>query len=103
MEKFSGGEGNNDFEIWLMDLKEAIGHCSWNDEQKAKWFSWFLSGAAKATWQRTLKDTNTTSWQKIVEIYCGQYGGHLDPCIAYQKCQELQYSQFGSGKGLLMP
>ena len=39
--------------------------------------------------------------QKIVEIYCGQNGAHLDPRIAYQKCQELQYSQFGSAQGLL--
>ena len=101
VEKFSGRKGDNDFEIWLMDFKEATEHCGWNDEQRAKWFSWFLSGPAKATWQCTLKDTDKTSWQKIVEIYCGQYGVHLDPCIAYQKCQELQYSQFGSAQGLL--
>ena len=25
----------------------------------------------------------------------------MDPSIAYQKCQELQYSQFGSAQGLL--
>ena len=48
-----------------------------------------------------LKDTDKRSWQKIVEIYRGQYGVHLDPRIAYQKCQELQYSQFGSAQGLL--
>lgn len=71
------------------------------DKQKAKWFSWFLSGPAKATWQCTLKNTDKVSWQKIVEIYRGQYGVHLDPRIAYQKCQELQYSQFGSVQGLL--
>ena len=101
MEKFSGREGDNDFEVWLMDFKEATEHCGWDDEQRAKWFSWFLSGPAKATWQCTLKDTDKTSWQKIVEIYRGQYGIHLDPRIAYQKCQELQYSQFGSIQGLL--
>ena len=101
VEKFSGREGDNDFEIWLMDFKEATEHCGWNDEQRTKWFSWFLSGPAKATWQRTLKDTDKTSWQKIVATYRGQYGVHLDPRIAYQKCQELQYSQFGSAQGLL--
>ena len=101
VEKFSGREGDNDFEIWLMDFKEATEHCGWNNKQKTKWFSWFLSGPTKATWQCTLKDTDKTSWQKIVEIYHGQYGVHLDPHIAYQKCQELQYSQFGSAQGLL--
>ena len=68
VEKFSGREGDNNFEIWLMDFKEATEHCGWNDEQRAKWFSWFLSGPAKATWQCTLKATDKTSWQKIVEI-----------------------------------
>ena len=53
---------------------------------RAKWFSWFLSGPAKATSQCTLKDTGKISWQKIIEIYRSQYGIHLDPCIVYQKC-----------------
>ena len=86
VEKFSSHEGDNNFEIWLMDFEEATEHCGWNDEQRAKWFSWFLSGPAKATWQCTPKDTDKTSWQKIVEIYRGQYSVHLNPCIAYQKC-----------------
>ena len=55
-----------------------------------------LKWTSKSHWQRTLKDTDKASWQRIVEIYCGQYGVHLDPRIAYQKCQELQYSRFGT-------
>ena len=101
VDKFSGHQGDDDFEIWLVDFKEATEHCGWQDKQRAKWFSGFLSGPAKATWQRTLKDSDKESWQSIVEIYRGQYGVHLDPRIAYQKCQELQYSQFGSAQGLL--
>ena len=101
VEKFSGNEGDNDFVIGLMDFKEEEEHCGWNDEQRVKWFSWFLGGPAKVMWQYTLKDTGKTSWHKIVEIYCGQYGVHLDPHIAYQKCQKLQYSQFRPAQGLL--
>ena len=101
LDKFSGCQGDDDFEIWLVDFREATEHCGWQDKQRAKWFSWFLSGPAKATWQRTLKDSDKESWQSIVKIYRGQYGVHLDPRIAYQKCQELQYSQFGSAQGLL--
>ena len=101
VDKFSGRQGDDDFEIWLVDFREATEHCGWQDKQRAKWFSWFLSGPAKATWQRTLKDSDKESWQSIVKIYRGQYGVHLDPRIAYQKCQELQYSQFGSAQGLL--
>ena len=39
--------------------------------------------------------------RKIIEGYRGKYGVRLDRCIAYQKCQELQYIQFGSTQGLL--
>lgn len=70
-------------------------------EQRSRWFSWFLSGPAKATWQRTLTEKDKTSWNKIVKIYHGQYGIHMDSRTAYQRCQELQYSQFESAQGLL--
>ena len=70
-------------------------------EQRSRWFSWFLSGPAKATWQRTLTEKDKTSWNKIVKIYRGQYGIHMDSRTAYQRCQELQYSQFESAQGLL--
>jgi len=101
IDKFSGHQGDDDFELWLLDFKEVTTSCGWDDNQRSKWFSWFLSGPAKATWQRTLKEKDKRSWKKIVEIYRGQYGIHLDPRIAYQRCQELQYSQFGSAQGLL--
>jgi len=48
-----------------------------------------------------VKECDKASWSKIIEIYCGQYGVHLDPRTAYQRCQELQYSQFGSVQGLM--
>ena len=101
VEKFSGNQGDDDFELWLMDFNETTRNCGWTDEQCSRWFSWFLSGPAKATWQRTLTEKDKNSWSKIVKIYRGQYGIHMDPRIAYQRCQELQYGQFGSAQGLL--
>ena len=73
----------------------------WNDQLRARWFAWFLAGPAKSTWQRTLTSEDKKSWSRIVEVYRGQYGVHLDPRTAYQRCHELQYSQFGSAQGLL--
>jgi len=93
VDKFSGKDGNDDFEV--ADYKEAIADRGWTDEQRACWFSWFLSSPAKATWQQSLKDTDKASWERIGEIYCEQYGIHLDPHAAYQLCQELRYEQFG--------
>ena len=80
---------------------EATTDCSWTDHEKAKWFSWFVSGSAKVTWQRTVKTEDKTSWQKLVEIFQGQYGIHMDPRTAYQRCHDLQYNSFGSVQGLL--
>ena len=87
--------------MWVEDYEEASNDCGWNDRERARWFSWFITGPAKATWQRTLKQTDKSSWQKIVEVYKGQYGVHLDPRTAYQRCHELSYDQFGSAQGLL--
>ena len=101
IDKFSGKQGDDDFELWLLDFTEATNDCGWSNQQRARWFSWFLSGPAKGTWQHTVKEGDKTSWSKIVGIYRGQYGVHLDPRTAYQRCQELQYSQFGSAQGLL--
>ena len=52
--RFTGKCGEEDFEVWLADFREATADCKWTDKQRAQWFSWFLSGAAKSTWQRTL-------------------------------------------------
>ena len=101
IDKFSGKSDENDFEVWLVDFTEATTYCSWTDHERAKWFSWFLSGSAKVTWQRTVKTEDKTSWQKIVEIFRGQYGIHMDPRTAYQRCHDLQYNSFGSVQGLL--
>ena len=91
----------NDFEVWLIDFTEATNDCMWTDVERARWFSWFLAGSAKVTWQRTVKPEDKTSWQKIVEIFRGQYGVHMDPRTAYQHCHDLQYDSFGSVQGLL--
>ena len=34
-------------------------------------------------------------------MFRGQYGVHVDPRTAYQRCNELRYDQFGSAQGLL--
>ena len=47
-----------------------------------------------------LKEADKTSWQKIVTTYKGQYGVHLDPCTAYQRCHELSYEQFGPAQAM---
>ena len=54
LDKFSGKSGEGDFEIWLEDYLEATQNCGWSDKQRAHWFSWFITGPAKITWQRTL-------------------------------------------------
>ena len=73
----------------------------WADVERARWLSWFLAGSMKVTWQRTVKPEDKSSWQKIVEIFRGQYGVHMDPRTAYQHCHDLQYDSFGSVQGLL--
>ena len=98
---FTGKRGEDDFQWWVEDYEEASKDYRWSDQDRARWFSWFVSGPAKLTWQRTLKESDKTSWPKIVEIYKGQYGVHLDPRTAYQRCHELTYEQFGSAQGLL--
>ena len=101
VDKFSGKSDENDFEVWLVDFTEATTDCKWTDGERAQWFSWFLAGSAKVTWQRSVKSEDKTSWQKIVEIFRGQYGIHMDPRTAYQHCHDLQYDSFGSVQGLL--
>ena len=69
---------------------------------RVRWFSWFISGPAKATWlHRTLNPADKSSWKRIVEVYKGQYGIHLNPRTAYQRCNELRYDQLASAQGLL--
>ena len=69
IDKFSGKDGNVDFEVWVEDYKKATADCGWTDDQRARWL---LSGPAKATRQRSLKNTDKASWERIVEIYHGQ-------------------------------
>ena len=96
VDKFSGDIKEIDFDVWLDDFLEATNDCGWSNADRAKWFSWFLSGPAKSTWQKTLKSTHKESWEEIVSVYRGQYGVHMDPRTAYQRCNELQYEQFKS-------
>ena len=77
--RFTGKCGEEDFDVWLADFREATGDCKWTDEQRAQWFSWFLSGAAKSTWQRTLRKEEKKSWSDIVRVYKGYYGVHMEP------------------------
>ena len=37
----------------------------------------------KATWHHTLKSSEKTTWDSIMEMYREQYGVHLDPRTAY--------------------
>ena len=99
--RFSGKTGGEDFSLWLSDYKEATTDFCWDDEKRAKWFSWFLEGPAKATWQRTLTTEERASWSSITSIFQGQYGVHMDPRTAYIRCHELRYEDFGSVQALL--
>ena len=74
---------------------------SWKPQEivvgvRTRWFLWFLAGAAKASWLHSLKPTGKTSWDMIVAVFKGEYGVHLDPRTAYQRCHELRYDQFRS-------
>ena len=40
--RFTGKCGEEDFDVWLADFREATGDCKWTDKQRAQWFSWFL-------------------------------------------------------------
>ena len=60
--------------MWLDDFEEATTDYGWIDDMRARWFSWFVSGPAKATWQRTLITEQKKDWKSIVKVYQGQYG-----------------------------
>ena len=67
VEKFSGKRAEDGtFEVWLDDFEEATTDCGWTDDMRARWFSWFVSGPAKATWQRTLTTEQKRDWKSIV-------------------------------------
>ena len=95
------GNSREDFEVWLAGNCEATGDCGWTDELKVQWFSWFLAGSAKHTWQRTLNREDKNNWNNTVQVYKGHYGIHIDPRTAYLRCHELQYNEFSSVQGLL--
>ena len=99
--KFSGRGGYSDFALWVEDFEEGSADCGWSNAQRARWLSWFIAGPAKTTWQRSLTETDRSSWETIKKLYLGQYGIHLDPRTAYQRCHELQYEQFNSVQGLV--
>ena len=51
IDKFAGKSDENDFEVWLVNFTEATNDFMWTDVERARWFSWFLGGSAKVTWQ----------------------------------------------------
>lgn len=61
IQPFSGERGEDDFQLWLEDYEEASTNCQWDDNDRARWFSWFITGLAKATWQRMLKPADKSS------------------------------------------
>ena len=63
VDRFSGNTREADFEVWLEDFLEETADCGWSDADRAKWFSGFLTGPAKSTWQQTLKSKQTGSWK----------------------------------------
>jgi len=75
--------------------------CGWTDALRARWFSWFLAGAAKHIWQCTLNREDKTQWNSIVASYRSHYGTHMEQRTAYLCCHELQYGDFYSVQGLL--
>ena len=78
-DKFSGQCGNDDFEVWGKDSKEATADCGWTNDQRARWFSWLLSSQAKVTWQRCVSERVTVH----VETKNGQN------CITLQQLLRL--------------
>ena len=57
------GDGKEDIKLWLADYCETTEDCGWTDQLRAHWFSWFLTRAAKHTWQRTLNaELQRTLW-----------------------------------------
>ena len=59
---FTSKKGQDDFQWWVEDYEEASRDYHWSDQDRARWFSWFVSGPAKLTWQRTLKESDKASW-----------------------------------------
>ena len=103
LDQFLAKPGEGDFKNFLEDYLEATQNCRWQDEQRTHWFSWFITGPAKITWLRTLTTEEKSFWEKIVAAFKAQYGIHIDPRTAYQRCQELHYDQFHSLQGLMSP
>ena len=83
------------------DYEEATRDFTWSDDTRVRWFSWFIEGPAKATWQRTLTSEERGSWATTKKIFQGQYGIHMDPRTAYLRCHELQYEELGCVQALL--
>ena len=66
---FSGRKGEDDFSLWLTDFEEATADFTWSDNARVRWFSWFIEGPAKATWQRTLTSEEHGSWANLLRRF----------------------------------
>jgi len=60
-----------------------MGDCGWSGPDRARWFSWFLTGAAKASWKLSLNTADKANWSPIVVVFKGEYGVQFDPHTAY--------------------
>ena len=78
----------------LADYCEAMTDCGWSDDLKARWFSWFLAGAAKHIWQCTLSGEDTTKWSSIVASYRSHYRFYIELKTANLHYYALQYGDF---------
>ena len=38
IQPFSGKQGEEDFQLWLVDYEEATNDCQWSDKVRARWF-----------------------------------------------------------------
>ena len=57
IQPFSGKRGEEDFQLWLKDYEEAFADCQWSDRERSRWFSWFITGFAKATYMAENAET----------------------------------------------
>ena len=99
MSKFSSDSSEDLMHGWQSIVRQL--QTGWTDDLIARWFSWFLAGAAKHTWQHTLSREGKMQWNSIVASYRGHYGVHMEPRMAYLRCHGLQYRNFCSVQGLL--
>ena len=99
MNKFSGRQGEDNFEVWLQDYVEAAEDCGWDDEKHARWFSWFLPGSRQC--QYNTRQIGARS-QRCIVANMGStltLGQHTNVVMSYNMSglAEFRDSQFNEG------